>query len=469
MKNNILSLYNKIVAIPYIAIIIFTVIFLFFYGPYLFMIKLPGVSSDTLQYTHFAMHIISGDIPLEYLHIDIPLGLPLFIAAILAMGGNIDTTIFIQTILFLFSCIFLIRQVDLIDKKAGFIFMLLLLFLWAIDPYIMRQNTVLIPDSLYATALVFTVAGILKYFRNKNHKSLLLIFIGIFLASIIRSNGIYLFFIPGIFIVTELILKNYKNALNNILYSFAVIILLSSFNLVLKGYFFPGDYQRIKAVTSRLIEENNESETIAIQENEKAEEVKEQRQTRSQMFVSYLTAPTRERPSFYYSFLNPRYTGYKSFNEDFLEKFRFKFPTDSIVNFLYKDHDTAYLADINFLQITDFNHKPLNIIMITHQIIYKSMYYIFHKTYLVVLSFLVLTFIAIFKTIKTMRKNKKYFYSWLIIATISLIHFLSAIVLSLAHGRVQIRYINVSEFIIYVTLLLAIIILIQKKQITKPN
>jgi hypothetical protein len=247
MTEKISLLINRISHIPYISSVVFLIFFLLNYGYYIFVLRLPADSHDTMRYADSAMLIISGDLPISHLTIDIPMGYPLFLTLIYSLSGNANTVVWVQLIIFILSCFFIIWQVVRINKVSGLVFSILL-SVWAADSLIMRTNTQLLPDSLYSTLLLFTYASFIYFYRSNRKFKYLYVFSGIFLASIVRSNGPYLLFFPIVMFFIEFFQKRYKKSFLIFSYSLLVIICLSATNFIIKGYFFPADYNRIKSV-----------------------------------------------------------------------------------------------------------------------------------------------------------------------------------------------------------------------------
>lgn len=447
-KKSISDLIKKIADIPYIALIIFLAFYLLNYGYYIFVLSLPEDSHDTIQYANTAMLIISNKLPISYLHIDIPMGYPLFLALIYSLGGTIETVVLAQLIIFILACLFLIRQVTKINNVSGLI-LSIFMSLWAADNSIMRESTRLVPDSLYCSALILIAAFFIRFYLVNKKSSYILLFSGILLASLIRSNGPYLFFLPLVMIVIEIFYKNYKRCLLIAGYSLLIVICLSSLNFFFKGYFFPGDFNRIKNVITQLDEKSKPDPN----------QVNPEKRAKPLLFSDYMFYMRLEKKSFYYGVLPARYSSHKKYYcRDCIEKMNLGNNTDSVINFIWKGYTIDGINKEHFDKVTNYEHKPRSVFPYINHVINKLDHILLHKSYLIFALYWLLTFFAIYKLFI---KDKKRF-SWLILLIISSINILPVIILTFGHTRFQLRYINVSEFIFYLFIVLALTLLISK-------
>ncbi len=474
------NFFHKIVNYKHLSIILFLCLMLPFYIYYLFNLFAPGFSPDTIQYLFAAKQILAGNLPMEYLPVDIPLGLPFFFAIMYGIGADFLSLIATQVVLFILVNIFLIHQISTIHKRIS---LLLAVFvaIWAISPRIMYQITNLYPDGIYAVALVFCVASFIFLFRKRNLFGLIIFFTGILLVSIIRSNGLYIFFMPIAIIVWCIIYKKWKTILNFIIGTVVVLIILSSINIIYKGYFFPGEYHRIKRVAMHVLDRDYTKPKKPSFANPQCPDTMGERQievgeSSGKMFIDYLFYTKNENPSFFYSLLPTRYLRYNDTQDSLNNKSpcNHQYPylnspenkTLNIAKILAwsKQFDNYGFVPDTYFSITDYDNNNRHLIPLLHHAIYKITYIVFHKFLLIPFLFFMAVFYAMYQFFR--HKNEKRF-SWLVIIIISGIHLLSAIILSFVHGRIQIRYINVTEIIMYLVIALCLIMIIEKKPIFK--
>lgn len=482
-KSYLFQKYCQFSRNPIFAISIFLIFFLVNYSYFLFYYNVPGINPDTIQYISAYTKIVDFDIPLIDMPVDIPLGYPIFLSILSIFGDVLFLTPYIQVIIFLLATIVIIYNLSKINHLLGQVGALFLCF-WACDPSIMAQNTSLYPDSLYSSLIVIVTASLLFYLRTKSLNHLILLVAAVTICSFIRSNGIYIFFIPLALLLFSLLNKNYKRAKHITLLTIASLLLISSINFILKSYFFPADYNRIQYVYSRLVGNqtayNNEIEVdstcqetyIFIVPNTTLD-------SKPVLFKKYLFSTTEERASFYYSILPVRYeklvesintlnSGAKcnhEFNKLHSPENR-KLKISNVFNSIIKDTYIPDYKNRKIVEKTNYNNKYQAPVMLFSHLFYKISWLFLHKYKLITILYLLTTLIII---IKCFNFKSKQFFTWFSLAIISLIHFSSLIVLTFAHSRIQIRYVNVTEFIMYLTIIFTIYLLIKKEPIFYDN
>lgn len=466
---------SKVVQNKFTALGLFSLIFIFNYGYALFLLNIPGSNTDTMEYMYAAKEILTGNIPIYHLSVDIPMGYPIFISMLFNLGG-ISTIVYTQVILFFTVCLLLISQVSKIDKGLGLLFSLLLTF-WACDPLIMNQNIGLYPDGLYGISLVFMTVLLLNLSRNYNHKNLILFFTSIMFVVFIRSNGLYILFVPFLLWIIAIMNKKRSTIKHISLYTIASLLILSSANFILKGYFFPTDYYRIQKVASRFLKEDSNN-LHTIKSNISVDKDTTTQANRLDLFTNYTFSQTHERPSFYYSLMPVSYVKYKtsikylttkdsSYLCYFFSVNNAPLNISAVYTFMTSNHKPINYKNRNIDTYTNYQHTPRNPIIFASHLFYKLNYLIFLKFGAIILLFMLLFCYGIFRIIK--QKNDLY-YSWIVTISIGLIHILSIFVLTFAHNRLQIRYIDVTEYVIYLFICLNLYLIITKKPLfTEPK
>jgi hypothetical protein len=145
--------------------------------------------------------------------------------------------------------------------------------------------------------------------------------------------------------------------------------------------------------------------------------------------------------------------------------------TDGVINFIWQGYSLNHINKDAFIKATDRKHRPTSFLPFFNHIFYRTAYLLLHKTYIIIVLFLFLTLFALFGSLR----KKINSFSWVIIFIISLSHFLSILVLTLACSVKQIsgsefisfipRLIVVSEFILYLVIILSATLIITKKPI----
>ncbi|MBL57391.1 MAG: hypothetical protein CMP61_09395 [Flavobacteriales bacterium] len=221
---------------------IFSIIFLFAYLPHFLFTWIPQVLNDSYAYFFMAKDIFEGNLPLNgYVH-DLPAGYSVVIAIIKKMGGNFGTVILIQTIVSFLSYLFLIYNVKKFNRLSGFLLAVFAgLFLTLSDNIL--YNTLLYTESFYSSTIVVLTALLVNLKVKKDKFIFFKIAVLIFLAMSLRSNGIYLLFIPVFLFIDGLISKR-NNSWMNIISLVLALFFSSCSNFLIKGYFFPGEANR---------------------------------------------------------------------------------------------------------------------------------------------------------------------------------------------------------------------------------
>jgi hypothetical protein len=433
------------------AYLIFAFIFFLFYGFYLFYLNVPGFSNDSVQYFHAAFSIVEGKIPLVSLPVNIPIGYPAFMSIFLSLGLDIVFILYVQIALQFVASLILIRQIFKLNPIAGLVFSVFL-SIWITDPHVMNYNSYFYPDSLFATALLLVVSASLMYFRKSCVKHVIFLFLSVMLVVLIRSNGLFILIIPCLLIVRAIIQRKFQHVLVLLSSGLLTLLLISSVNYRYKDYFFPGDYKRIVQVFNQFNEHENDTPEI----------------NRSQMFVDYLFHTKQYRPSFYYTRLPFNYQKYKhnkmcldnycTDNADFIHM---DSPENSDLNIhdillkTYNNHHYKDYSKFDIQTLTDFYERPRHPLLWFIHAVYHVLYLSFFCFPFILILFLLSSLLSIVKSFQTKARSHAI---WLVIAIISSMHWLSIITLTFAHHRIQPRYIIVSEFIIYLTVVLTIFV-----------
>ena len=197
---------------------------------------------DTIDYSYLAKLIYDGKTPAVDLNIDIPIGYPLIIFIIKSLGLNFNALVVLQLTFYIFCFIVLSYQLSKTQIFGGLIisgtFILFSLNSYTIN-HIFRIN----PESFYNSFLILLVSGLLYYFRSKSKMSLVLIYLSIIGAVLLRSNGIYLFFVLAIILFIKLQTK--ENLKFYFICFLSSVLLISSLNYSVKGVFAPFDKNRV--------------------------------------------------------------------------------------------------------------------------------------------------------------------------------------------------------------------------------
>ncbi len=453
-------------------ILLFTGIFLINYSYYLFHFPIPGFSNDAIQYFYSAFQIIDGNLPISNMPVDIPLGYSLFLSIFILLKLDIVIIVYVQICIMFAVSLFLLVEVKKINFYAGLIYAILL-GVWICDPNVMNHNTYFYPDSLFSSSIVFIIAFYLRYLRKKDFFSLFGISVGFIIGISLRSNGVYLTFIIILLLFALLKDKKYKIAMSFAGSTLMLLLVLSTINYLLKDSFFPGDYNRIKIVVKRIFTSEDE---YFYKLNQDSTIAPLSRDSRIVIFNDYLFNMRYNRPSFYYSHLNYNKIKYDNIKleidkelDDNEEYIHFRSVENASLDIayiaarIYSNHNYKSYVDADIEKIIDCSYRPRNKTVYTTHVIYSSYYYLLCKFGIPVILFILAGIVQLF----CIFKRKRFHKAWQYILIISCFHWLSILLITFAHDRVQSRYVIVTEFVLYLTIVLSGIQLFSKKPIFK--
>ncbi|MDD3877299.1 MAG: hypothetical protein PHT69_11795 [Bacteroidales bacterium] len=487
-----------------IAISLFTITFLIVYLPFFIYIPVPAIGWDTYGYFWFAERIAACNLPVSDAPIEMGVGFPLLIAICKLFSLNIIGIVVIQTLIFYSACIYLIFAVSNLCKKASLIASLAM-SLYVLQPLIMSSTTLLYTESLYCSTLIFLVATIFRHYYKQNIYSFALLLFAVSLGILVRSNAIINYFLP--FVIVLFIVKDSKKRKQYIASIIVMFVFISMFNYFFRGFFFPGDINRVKEYTSYfakklnigfLQKEKNNNDWVIERKSSLIDVTESGRKTylieaktrngrdivqirysesTSELFKNYLSQFSRTKPSFYYSLMPTTYE-YGIINKRpevdsvlFDGYYYIDELSPTLRNFVFSNYNYKLYLNDKYQKSIDYYAKDRKILMlITHYL-----YQIIDKlkiNFLIHVLFFFIFFYAVYYCFKNRTVNNQYFYFILV----SLIYLLLYLILPIIGGRHSERYLFVTEFIVYLNALLGLAVLIQdvikkkaEKSIDKRN
>jgi hypothetical protein len=198
-----MNTFERILSWKPLPYLLFTALFAFSYAPYFLYVRVPIVEADAHFYMFMVWDMLRGLLPFDGYPFSFPVGLSAIIAAVLSLGGDIHDVILLQTVLFLIGCLMLIRALQG-HGQAVALPSAILLWLFASLSEVMRWNTAIQTESLYMSSIMILAAGIITHVRLGGRSGLTQVAVGVILASLVRSNGAYALFVPGVFAVRAL-------------------------------------------------------------------------------------------------------------------------------------------------------------------------------------------------------------------------------------------------------------------------
>ena len=218
------------------------------------------------------------------------------------------------------------------------------------------------------------------------------------------------------------------------------IVIVSSLNYVIKGTFAPYDYHRVAKVV------NNFKKTPVKEKKTRNSSIMKTKKL--EMLYKYCTSFYKRHTSYYYSIQKTNYNSilknntFYNENQTFFDgKHTIKEMDSSLLSFMFngiKEPDYASLKQHIFFE-TGKNNLWLYSIYAVQELIY-----LFRINLIVYILFLFVLIIIAFNSLK---KNN---FELLLLP---LIHLASLFLLPFIHGRFVYRYLQVSEFVIYLVVI----------------
>ncbi|MFN8297726.1 MAG: hypothetical protein U0T75_01375 [Chitinophagales bacterium] len=433
--------------------LLFAVIFAFGYLPYFMWAPLVEMPQDTYGYYYYAQLIGKHAFPLPTLiGMDLPLGMPLFLLVMKHLSYSVQTVALVQVLLFAATALFLIKQFQkYLPDYATLV--AVLLGLYAIDSESLRLNTMLYTESIYMSSLFVLLAILLSAVYKPNQRSYLLLSLAVLVPAVIRSNGIFLYYLPvffGLFAVVRL--KN-KTLLKGLAAgTITGLLVWASMNYVTKGVFMFGDYKRFEKIFNRSAEEARNKYAYELKNLEGYDSTETYLQRHTRMFKVYLNNFSETKPSFYYSYMQSRY-------EDVMIKRTQNSPHLLIINYYPLDSLAPDLRAYMFAGLLDrrdcletitttFNptNKKANKWGLATHVVYRAFDLLMRNKLVIALWLMALVFSG---WQLLLRQHAASFD--VVLFLFALTHFLSLIVISFGHVRPQIRYAHVTEFLLLIS------------------
>lgn len=434
------------------ALLFFAIVF-FTHAPFFLYIPVPGISMDTFQYFWFAKQIFEGAIPVIKQPVEVPWGYPFFLYITKLLRLNILQVVFVQTIIFLSVGSWTISRFSKHIKYGG-ILSAIALVLFVFQPHTIRHNITLYTESLYTSALILICGSLVSYLFSKGLSTFIFLVFSIWCAMLIRPNGILLLSIPFFFILQTML--NGGKALNYVWVFVSALLLDIAGNFYFKGKCSIGDSDRITHVINNLL---NRYSTKAVQKSEPKRIETEAKMTASktpgEMFSTYFLNFITAKPSFYYSLEATNYNNIilRSMPSDTtLRMFDSRASVDSFCAdlrpFIFKDYPQSRFELPEYASNVDYtlhNRSWMFAVHLSYELLNKSRF-----LYLIYLLFWFTLGVAAYQYLIIAERGA---FQYLILL-LAFIHFFSLFLLPFMHGRFQLRYIHVTEFIVFLNAVL---------------
>ncbi len=392
----------------YFAFILFTIIFFIGYAPFVIYAFFPTFNWDSNAYFLVAMSVIDKNVTYEYFTQDLPIGLPLIIALVYSLGGNITTIIWIQIILLYISSLFLIYSLYKVDKLSAFFGSILIGGLLITSDYI-TYTTSILTETYFISFSFIVYSLIILVFREKRNKYLyLLIFVSI-LPLYFRTNGFVFLIIP--FVIFAILLLRKKNKIFKVSISVFLLSLIinMSLNFFVKKVFTLGDTIRLLEILGYV--EVNPYRVVKPPSPDRFEDdYNITKISRKQIFIkNFINFANHKSGNFYYYRLPKAYyefgkeqlVNYILETDVLRDYYAKKISLDRYTNFVYSNIDCVkHKEKYNFERI-DIEYRPRNPLIFINHIFHLSDKII--KNYFVIILFwlifvtLILKYLRVFK------------------------------------------------------------------------
>lgn len=284
----------------FISFSIVIVSFLFSRLPFFLWAPIPEFFPDTFDYFYYIERLKEGILPsFEYL----PQGFGFFVHIVGLISNKIIAVIYAQNIIILLSSLYFIKVINKHYSNLS-ILCSIGLSIYLMDSYVIRLDTGLITESIYTSSMILICGLFINAVNSKNKIKWLLFSASLILPAIIRSNGLYIYFLP-FWLIFYMVINKYS-------FKFYLYLLLPfiSLNLIWMIYNRIVD-NNFHIPYSARIDKVYKSE-ISIEENNKINFLNKTtpityKQHKFNLFINYLFNIRHTKPQFYYTFINDRY------------------------------------------------------------------------------------------------------------------------------------------------------------------
>ena len=436
-----------------ISIILIILFSIFIFLPFFIYTPLVQLSLDTFDYSYLAKLIFDGNIPVKDLKIDLPVGYPIIIYIIKRIGLSFNNLVFFQLIFYIFSFTVLCFQLSKFTKFGGLITAITFIF-FSFNSHTIRHIFRISPDSFYTSFLILIISGLFFYFRTKKRLSLIVILLSVSGAVLFRSNGVYLVFIFAMIFYDKVRKKDFLKFY--VISSLSSLLIISSINYYIKGEFAPVNKTRVLNIVNKLsfsnrLAKNNSSKKVVQKINP----------DKTMVFYSFFSSFYERHSSYYYSMQKTNYdriSKNKTFSnldqKNFDGNATLRNTDSSLLYFMFQETiDYSYIE-----KNVNFQNGESNLWLYSIYVIQEIIY----NLRVNLLFYILFWFSMIYWAVLIFSSQKLYF-----LQIIYLIHVLSLIIISIISGWFVYRYIQVSEFIIYIVTIMFIKELCAQKKIRK--
>jgi len=425
-----------------ISLSLYFMVFILVRIPYFTYLPLPFIYPDTYDYFSIVEELMNADFKGFGL---LPPGFIILAYLNELFYSKVFGIIIIQHTVSFFAGLFLILVFWKCFRLYSILFAITITVFLS-NSFSLIDDCSLLTESLYRSSILIVTGFFILTIKSNKTIYLLLFSISLIFPSIMRSNGIYIYFLLLIvfswLIYNKIILP--KKYLALLLPIFFLNLLWSIINFHYEGSFFPGSLNRILLVSKNITDKS----TL----HKQTSEVKTLTQRNLIEFKKYSLTITYSKSSFYHLFLKENHEKFfVSMHDPSMKKNDWKNTISiDLRKLVYKEYYTEEKNKFgNFLQnypIFDYkNMWQYPLIIFYHFFTWLSS--VFFNNYVwVLLYFLCIAYLVIRPFVFSFE-----YEGFIILLGILMMHLLSIAVITIAHGRFVPRYAIVSEVFIYFT------------------
>ncbi len=414
---------------------------------------------DVFDYWYFVEIMNSGQTP----KFDVlPGGFPVFLYLIGLVSNKAITVAIIQNLITLFSSLFLIVAIDKYYKSISVVAAIGLTIFVNGKLNIQFDNSYN-PESIYINSIIIVVGMLLFSLHSQKKIWWILLSISLIFPAVIRSNGIFIYFIIPLIIVYFIIKKS---NLNFYLWFFIPFmctnILWASYNYFTAGIFMISNPTRIMNIFS----DNPKwgAEMILNDTTFRGSTGKPDKSFKSA--VKYFFLFSAKKSPYYYTYLSQRYHEmyvseivYKeyaafdgaievpeSWKRNAMKEYYKTQPFINCKNYFsfYSEKQDSLISSMSLSEIKNITNNNWIFLTFLFQILYELFIFNSIWLYLYIICFL----ISLYMLVHTKYKNEQALFTFILIS----IHLISIIVITLTHGyslASSTRYEYTTEFSIF--------------------
>lgn len=427
-----------------ISIAVYSLVFWIWRLPFILWLPLPEFSPDTFGYFAVA-RALHNKVSLSYT-VDIPLAFPFFIHTAAYVSSKVMFLIWLHFTLKFSAGLLLVYVFSRHYKWLG-VAAAVILCMYFTDSWSLRYDTALIADSLYNSFLIAAVAFLIISFKSATSISLALLSVSLFLVAFTRSNGIYIYFIIPVMAV---LLFRSRHRMAKLASLMAPAIILQAGVSIFKA-------------TSDIVQPaNNRLMTVLSREAASLQSAQALGYLNKKWSLAKDFFRMDDFPSFYFSLLPARhhntYVLDEIHNPDY-KMFNWDTPIpDDLRRYVYREYYTEPQIFRRNMHMMDVSYAKRNPLFLMIHVLYKFQSVVFRNVLWYIL-FLCIFLFGCWRYARSRFADREA----LMVVVLCAIHLLGLLVVIFGHENAVSRYAHVSEFILYLSPVFALMLVLPEQ------